>query len=112
MTFLPKKLFTFACSLALLGSFSSAFADTASDTERLLNWAELTYPQIFTSPKTTIAQGPWLYRNYVEAGILAGVNTNDNNVYVMGGPWGNAGPTALGPLTALIARVDGTANIS
>jgi hypothetical protein len=106
-----RNLRTSACTLALLGSFSFAFGETTSDAERLLNWAELTYPQIFKSYKTTIAQGPWLYRNYAEAGILAGVNKNDNNVYVMGGPWGNT-PTVIGPLSALIARVDGTGDAS
>jgi hypothetical protein len=104
---LTKTFLTSACTLALLGSFSSAFADINSDAERLLNWAEITYPTIFTTRKTTLRQGPWIYRNYSEVGILAGVNTSDNKVYVMGGPWGNT-PTVVGPLTTLMARVDGT----
>src|SRR5687768_4698605 len=103
---ITRKLLTSACTLVLLGSVSFAFGDTTSDAERLLNWAELTYPQIFKSHKTTVADGPWLYRNYVEDGILAGVNINDNNVYVMGGPWGNAAPTMVGPLNTLMASVD------
>jgi hypothetical protein len=112
MKHLTKKLLTTTCTLALFGSFSSAFADVASDAERLLNWAELTYPHIFTSHKTTVSQGPWLYRNYIEAGILAGVNTDDNNVYVMGGPWGSAAPTVIGPLAAVMVSVDGTGDVS
>src|SRR5688572_15828822 len=94
-----KNTLKCACALALLGNFSSAFADVTSDTELLLNWAELTYPEIFTTHKTTVSDGPWLYRNY--SGLLAGVNKDDNNVYVMGGPFGNA-PTILGPLSTLM----------
>ncbi|MES2623661.1 MAG: hypothetical protein V4628_00145 [Pseudomonadota bacterium] len=102
-----KKLITSAAAMALLAGFSSAFADVSSDAERLLNWAETKYPNIFTTHKTTKTQGPWIYRNYVESGILAGVNINDNNVYVQGGPWGNS-PVVIGPLTTLMARVDAT----
>lgn len=109
MKLLTKTLLTSACTLALLGSFSFAFADINSDAERLFTWAEANYPSIFTTRKPTLRQGPWIYRNYSEVGILAGINTGDNKVYVMGGPWGNT-PTAIGPLTTLMARVDGTTN--
>ncbi len=82
-------------------------ADTASDTERLLNWAENTYPQFFPSRQATQSIEPWLFRYYPESGVYAGVNKGDSNVYVMGGPWGNS-PTIIDTLPHLIGVVDGS----
>jgi hypothetical protein len=95
-----------ACLLTLLGLSTPALADLASDTEKLLNWAETTYPQYFPSHKTTKTAGEWIYREYSELGIYAGVNKNDNNVYVLGGPWNN--PTVVGSLAALMTIVNAT----
>jgi cytochrome c peroxidase len=73
----------------------------ASDADKLLDWAESTYPQYFSTHKTTQTSAPWFYRNYVEKGILLGVKMTDKKVYVMGGPWGNV-PVALGSMAVLI----------
>jgi hypothetical protein len=93
------------CALTLLALNSSAFADINSDTEALLNWAEQTYPQIFPSHKATKTLGEWIYREYSEVGIYAGVNKSDNSVYVLGGAFGNQ-PTVVGSLAALMTIVN------
>ncbi|MBK6617430.1 MAG: hypothetical protein IPG31_03365 [Nitrosomonas sp.] len=72
-----------------LSSFST-LADTPTDAERLLNWAELTYPDLFPQPQATQILDPWLYRYYPTTGIYAGINQADQGIYVLGGPWGGS----------------------
>ena len=48
-----KQLILSACTSILLGNTYFAVADTASDTEALLNWAENTYPQYFPNHQVT-----------------------------------------------------------
>ena len=100
-----KQLLLSACTFFLLCNTHSVLADTASDTETLLNWAEKTYPKIFQSHQATQNIEPWLYRYYPESGIYAGVNKNDNSVYVLGGPWGN-NPTVIDTLASLINEIN------
>jgi len=100
-----KQLLLSACTFFLLCNTHSVLADTASDTEALLNWAEKTYPGIFPSHQATQNIEPWLYRYYPESGIYAGVNKNDNSVYALGGPWGN-NPTVIDTLANLISKID------
>ena len=87
-----KKIIVLAACLFVS---SQVFANSKSDTEYLLNWAELTFPEIFSTPATTIEvelpassgtlAGKLLYRGY-PGEIYAGVSKG-NNVYVLGGPW-------------------------
>ncbi|SDH13770.1 hypothetical protein [Nitrosomonas sp. Nm132] len=107
MKYRTKQLILSACSLALLGGTHFALADTVSDTETLLNWAEKTYPQFFPSHQTTQSIEPWLFRHYPEANIYAGVNKHENNAYVMGGPWGNE-PTLIDTLPNIINHIADT----
>ncbi|MEK7708812.1 MAG: hypothetical protein AAB376_03525 [Pseudomonadota bacterium] len=100
-----KQLLLSACTFFLFFNTHSALADTASDTETLLNWAEKTYPAIFPSHQATQNIEPWLFRYYPEFGIYAGVNKNDNSVYVLGGPWGD-NPTVIDTLASLINEID------
>ncbi len=81
-----------------------AFSDTVSDAETLLNWAEITYPELFPSRQATQNVEPWLFRHYPEPDIYAGVNQNDNGVYVLGGIWGNS-PTFIDNLPNLISQI-------
>lgn len=96
-----KQIILSVCTLILLGNIHIASADTASDTEILLNWAENTYPQYFPNHQATQNVDPWIFRHYPDTGIYAGVNKGDNNVYVLGGPWGNS-PTLIDSLADLI----------
>lgn len=58
--------------------------DPAAD--QLLNWAEINFPQFFPSHGTTLLEGPWVYRSYMQTGVLLGINAGE--VYVTGGPFG------------------------
>lgn len=97
-----KQFILFFCTLILVGSINFASADTASDTEILFNWAENNYSQYFPSHQTTQSSEPWLFRFYPETTIYTGVNTTDNGVYVLGGPWGNISPTYIDSLPNLL----------
>lgn len=113
MKYRLKQLISSACALVLLGNIQIASADLASDAEALLNWAENTYPELFPSPRATQSLEPWLYRFYPETNTYAGVNKNDNGVYVMGGPWGD-NPTYIDNLPNLISFINnsgGNSNI-
>jgi hypothetical protein len=101
-----KRLCRILTALVLSGSYGMATADIASDTNTLLDWAEETYPGIFTSRETTQHFPPWLFRFYPETGIYAGIHTEENNVYVLGGPWGNERPTFIDSTPNLISRAD------
>ncbi|MDP1551033.1 MAG: hypothetical protein Q8L97_12895 [Nitrosomonas sp.] len=97
-----KQLTLFFCAMIFLGNFNFAAADTTSDTDTLLNWAENNYPTYFPTHQTTQSIAPWLFRFYPETNVYAGVNTNDNGVYVFGGPWGNTSPTYIDSLSNLL----------
>jgi len=92
-------------TVAFLGSIQSSVADVATDTEKLLNWAQNSYKNFFPSIQPTQTLAPWLYRFYPETGIYAGVNTETNDVYVMGGQFGN-NPQRVDSLASMIATVD------
>jgi alpha-tubulin suppressor-like RCC1 family protein len=101
-----KQLALFFCTLILLGNISFASADTASDTDTLLNWAESNYPTYFPTHQTTQSITPWLFRFYPDTNVYAGVNTNNNGVYVFGGPWGNVNPTYIDSLSNLLTTTN------
>ncbi|MBK7352766.1 MAG: hypothetical protein IPI97_07645 [Nitrosomonas sp.] len=114
MKYQAKRLVLSFCAISLLSSSYTALADTASDTETLLNWAEKTFPHFFPSKQATHSTEPWLYRFYPETGIYAGVNKDDINVYTLGGPWGS-NPTLIDSLSSLIAQINnsgGNGNIA
>ncbi|SER61267.1 hypothetical protein SAMN05421690_10446 [Nitrosomonas sp. Nm51] len=98
-----KNLIQLICALVLIAHTHLVIADTSSDTETVLNWAENTYPALFPGHKATQSINPWLFRFYPETGIYAGVNINDNNVYVLGGPWDSA--TVIDTLPNLVSLV-------
>lgn len=109
-----KRLMLSFCAIGLLSNSYTTLADTTSDTEALLNWAEKTFSQFFPSKQATQSIEPWLYRFYPETGIYAGVNKNDINVYTLGGPWGN-NPVLIDSLSNLIAQINnsgGNGNIA
>ena len=104
MRAISKQLTVSVCSVLALGVIHNAAADTSSDTEILLNWAERTYPQYFPTHQVTQTINPWLYRYYPETGIYAGVNSGDTSAYVLGGPWGES-PARIDTLASLIAQI-------
>ncbi|MFZ1853037.1 MAG: hypothetical protein WAU15_12635 [Nitrosomonas sp.] len=101
-----KHLFlSIITTFTILGSMPSALADASADIEKLLNWAQNTYKNLFPSIQPTQTLEPWVYRFYPETGIYVGLNKNDNYVYVLGGHFGNA-PQKIDTLAALIMQVD------
>jgi len=80
---------------AILLFFNSAFADLASDAEKLFNWGEQKYPAYFATGETEIAtqvldyQGyKWYYRFYPQTKIYL-ITNKLNKVYVLGGVFGS-----------------------
>jgi hypothetical protein len=80
---------------AILLFFNSAFADLASDAEKLFNWGEQKYPAYFATGKTEIVtqvldyQGyKWYYRFYPQTQIYL-ITNKLNKVYVLGGVFGS-----------------------
>ncbi|MDE2387892.1 MAG: hypothetical protein KGN35_02230 [Betaproteobacteria bacterium] len=100
-----KRFILSVCASILTAHFQLAFATTAGDTERLLNWAEKNFPQFFPSHQATQNIEPWIFRYYPETQVYAGVNKSDQNVYVLGGPWGN-NPAVIDTLANLINQVN------
>ncbi|MGG7055468.1 DUF1566 domain-containing protein [Nitrosomonas sp. ANs5] len=60
-------------------------------------------PDLFTQHRATLSSPPWLYRFYPETGVYAGVNTDNHNVYVLGGAFGNEIPVFIDTLASLLA---------
>ncbi len=99
------KLNIFALLLPFMMLSTQVLADTASDTETLLNWAENTRPELFPGRKSTQTLDSWIFRYYPETDIYVGVNTGDSGVYVLGGPWGET-PTYIESLANIISSID------
>lgn len=97
-----KRFILLFCTLIFIGNINVTSADTAGDAEILFNWAENNYSQYFPSHQVTQSSAPWLFRFYPETNIYAGVNTMDNGVYVLGGPWGNINPMYIDSLPNLL----------
>ncbi len=109
-----KQFILSACTAILLGNSHFAAADTIGDTNILLNWAENTFSQLFPSHQATHNIEPWLYRYYPESGTYAGVNKENNGVYVLGGSFGNE-PKFIDTLPNLINQIEnsgGNGNIA
>lgn len=92
--------------LGLLLSVNPATAATTNEIETLFNWAENTYPELFPDHQITQTVDPWIFRHYPATGIYAGVNNNE--VFVLGGPWGLGSPTFIDTLPNLLAQIQGT----
>ncbi len=102
---IKNLLLSSIAAAAFLGNIQSSVADVATDTEKLLNWAQNSYKSFFPSIQPTQTLESWLYRFYPETGIYAGVNTKTNDVYVMGGQFGND-PQRIDSLASMITTVD------
>ena len=64
----------FIATVFFLFSINSAFADLNSDAERILNWAEPTYPELFPTSESTQFIDGWRYRYYPQTDIYVGIN--------------------------------------
>lgn len=104
MKFSIKYWLVTTSAFLVLGHASMVSADLNSDTEKLLNWAETTYPNYFPTHQITQSIDPWLFRYYPDSKIYAGVNKTSNDVYVMGGPWGDT-PARIASLAELMVQI-------
>ena len=104
MKFSIKYWLVTISAFLVLGHVPMVSADLNSDTEKLLNWAETTYPNYFPTHQITQSIDPWLFRYYPDSKIYAGVNKTNNDVYVLGGPWGDT-PARIASLAELMAQV-------
>mgnify|MGYP001034104403 CR=1 FL=1 len=104
MTKLTRRFYSGLLALLLAGHIQLALADIVGDTEKVLNWAEKVFPDLFPSHQVTQTFENWRFRYYPETGIYAGISTLDMAGYVMGGAFGDA-PNRIGPLVILLDEV-------
>lgn len=96
----------FLCVLTLVGSINLASSATNNEIETLFNLAENQFPTLFPNHQATQIISPWTFRYYPSTGIYAGVRNND--VYVLGGPWGTDSPTFIDTLPNLLIELQGS----
>jgi len=87
-----KQIFT----IIFLFSLSLNTYASLEDANRLMDWAEETYPTLFApaKPKTQFFKDEWVYRIYSNSNSAIGVQF-DNKVFVTGGVFGNFGDLVL-----------------
>ncbi|PTN12319.1 hypothetical protein [Nitrosomonas aestuarii] len=90
----------------LLCSFNPVSAATTNEIETVFNWAESSFPELFPNHQATQMIDPWAFRFYPSTGVYAGVKNND--VFVLGGPWGTESPTFVGTLPDVLAQIQGS----
>lgn len=79
-------------------------ADRTDDIDRLLNWAEVRYPELFApASQSTQVWDIWTYRYYPATDNYAGVNES-GEVWVMGADFGDL--TRIDTLENLLAQID------
>ncbi len=92
--------------LILFGSINLASADTTPEIESIFNWAENNFPEFFSEPQATQMIGVWTFRHY-PAGpsgeVYVGVKNNE--VFVLGGPWGTDNPTFIDTVPNLLNQI-------
>lgn len=79
-------IYIFCSSIGL----SHALAQSISDTEKIFNWGENNFSQFFPDHQMTLTADPWRYRFYPSTNVYLG--TRDNQIFVLGGPFGNTDP--------------------
>ncbi|MDR4516638.1 MAG: hypothetical protein MRK00_04535 [Nitrosomonas sp.] len=107
-----KSLVSSLCLFGLVASFNPAHAATTNEIETVFNWAENNFPGLFPSHQATQTIDPWLFRFYRATGIYVGVKNDE--VFVLGGPWGRESPTFVEKMPnvlALIQRTNGNGNV-
>lgn len=72
-------------------------------TECLFNWAQATYPTLFTPAATTAVSGNYVFRYYSGTNAYLGIDVTDQNVYYL--PAGGA-LQSQGPKSALLTAAN------
>lgn len=67
------------------GSIYTATFPSDSDPKNcLMNWAEATYPSLFSPAASTQTLAPYTYRYYKNPNAYLGISSADNHVYYLG----------------------------
>lgn len=107
MKFIANKVGLFLASLILC--ISTAFADTNTDADIIFNWAEQTYPELFTPLSTTQLFDEWFYRYYSNTDNYTGVN-NKGEVAVLGKEFGE-GIQIVGTVKEFLNTINETVEV-
>ncbi len=91
------------CLLVLFGNANLASSATTAEIETIFNWAENSYSDLFPNHQTTQTIDPWAFRFYPSTGIYVGAQNNE--IFVLGGPWGTDSPTFIDTIPNLTAQV-------
>ncbi|MCP5243532.1 MAG: hypothetical protein H6940_08905 [Burkholderiales bacterium] len=105
---MKRNIKTWVATVCLFGSLfgiNPASAATTSEIETVFNWAENNFPELFPEHRTTQMIDPWAFRFYPSTGIYTGIKNDE--VYVLGGPWGTASPTFIATLPNLLGQIQG-----
>ncbi len=78
-------------------------AQSNADSENIFNWAENNFTQFFPNHQMTLTAGPWQYRFYPSTKIYIGIN--DEQLFVLGGPFGNTGPRFISTVPDLLTQI-------
>jgi len=90
----------------MLLSVNPVSAATATEIETVLNWAESNFQALFPNHRTTQMIDPWSFRFYPTTGIYVGIR--DDDVFVLGGPWGLDSPTFVATVPNLLVQIQGS----
>ena len=101
-----RSLISTLSLLLLLCSVNPVSAATTNEIETVFNWAENNFPQLFPNHQATRTITPWTFRFYPSTGIAVGVK--DDELFVLGGPWGTESPTFVGTMPNVLAQIQGT----
>ncbi len=88
----------------LFSIFSVTTYAVVDDANRLMNWAEQTFPDLFAPPSPTLTADPdWQYRVYEDTNTAVGVS--GGKVFVTGGPFSTFGDIKeIGTLADLLVQ--------
>ena len=77
-------------------------APAVSRFDCISNWAERSYPQLFSPAATSMSDAPYTFRYYSNTGNFLAVSSADNNLFVLGPSFGKL--VVIGPLTSLLSE--------
>lgn len=101
-----KSLISSLCLFGMFVGINPVSAATTNEIETVFNWAENHFPELFPNHQATQTINPWSFRFYPSTGIYVGVK--DDDLYVLGGPWGLESPTFVGKMPNVLAQIQST----
>lgn len=94
------------CIFILFGSINPVSADTTPEIEDIFNWAENNFSEFFSDPQATQMIGEWTFRRYPFAPSgETYIGANNNDIFVLGGPWGTDAPLFVDTVSNLTSQI-------